>query len=79
MYFRTVNGTNRLFKLLVFVFSCAFLVNFWLTKANNKNINTQQKMSRVKQVQFPSKNPICIVLTSEQSITTRGVAVWDTW
>ena len=26
-----------------------------------------------------SKHVICIVLTSEKTITTRGVAVWNTW
>ena len=39
----------------------------------------ESSTSNQNNVNYLNKNPICIVLTSEKSILTRGVAVWETW
>ena len=47
------------------------------TNKDQKTVVIQQHPTKEKIIK--SKNAICIVLTAEKSILTRGVAVWDTW
>ena len=55
-------------KLLIIVIALGFISNYFL-------FNKEKKTTRIR----TNNNAICIVLTSEKTITTRGVAVWETW
>jgi hypothetical protein len=65
---------RKILILIVFLSSCTFVLNFW--PSNNTHIETDFEN---KKVDLPSKNAMCIVLTAEQTIASRAVAVWKTW
>lgn len=67
---------NRRFKL-VLILSVVFLTIFW--KLRLKHSKSVQSSYNNESEKRKAKHAICIVLTSEKTITTRGVAVWDTW
>ena len=69
----------KIFRLIG-VFICVFILYFVWVSYQKQNVNPKEETkAKQKVLKLPSKNSICIVLTAEQSITTRGVGVWDTW
>ncbi len=67
---------KRILKVLLFL-SVVFLTIYW--KLRLKHSKSVQRSINNESEKRKAKHAICIVLTSEKTITTRGVAVWDTW
>ena len=76
---------NRIIRLVIFILSLVILYYIWSSNSNSGNIvkiidQNDNKINRNKKIgEIRSNNAICIVLTAEKSITTRGVGIWDTW
>jgi hypothetical protein len=68
---------------VAFLLSIIIIYFIWSSNSKNKNIEHKTKKTtqnkRIKEVQSPSKNSICIVLTAEKSLTTKGLGIWETW
>ena len=45
----------------------------------NSYTEIEFKKELLETKKLPSKNALCVVLTAEQTITSRGAAVWKTW
>jgi hypothetical protein len=70
---------NRIFRLAAFLLLIIILYFIWSSNYKNANIKIKKQNKRIKQEESPSKNSICIVLTAEKSITTKGLGIWETW
>jgi hypothetical protein len=85
--FYTTHRFKRLFKLLIITVIMMYITLYWFKQNKNTIINDDQPIEANRpviqnKINTPidnTKNAICIVLVSEQSILTRGVAVWSTW
>ena len=64
--------SRKLLLIIVIFITFVFSINLVFTRISKK----ERKNDTEK---ILNTNAICIVLTSEKTITTRGVAVWETW
>jgi hypothetical protein len=61
----------------VFILSMLILVIYWEILLRNHKYDERNYFNDSEESLY--KSVICVVLTSENTIATKGVAVWETW